>query len=36
MQPALIVLYHKQPVTPLKTDNSDIEGFVNYGMKNRY
>ena len=32
MQPALITLYHKQPATPLKTDNSTTEGFVNSGM----
>ena len=29
MQPALIELDHKKPVTSLKTKNSMIEGFVN-------
>ena len=33
MQPYLITLDHKQPVTPLKTENSTTEGFVNSGMK---
>ena len=33
MQTALITLDHEQPATPLKTDNSTIEGFVNSGMK---
>ena len=33
MGAALIVLDHKQPATPLKTDNSITEGFVNSGMK---
>ena len=33
MRPALITLDHKQPATPLKTDNSTTEGFVNSGMK---
>ena len=33
MWPALIVLDHKQPATPLKTDNYTIEGFVKSGMK---
>ena len=33
MRPALITLEHKQPETPLKTDNYTIEGFVNSGMK---
>ena len=33
MQPALIALDHKQPATPLKTDNSTTEIFVNLGMK---
>ena len=32
MQPDLIALDHKQPGTPLKTDNSTTEGFVNLGM----
>ena len=33
--PVLIALDHKQPATPLNTDNSDTEGFVNYGMKSK-
>ena len=33
MKPALIPLDHKKPVTPLKTDNSTTEGFVNSGIK---
>ena len=33
MQLALIILDHKQPVTPLKTYNSTTEVFVNLGMK---
>ena len=33
MLPALITLDHKQPATPLETDNSITEGFVNLGMK---
>ena len=33
MRPALIALDHEQLETPLKTDNSTIEGFVNLGMK---
>ena len=33
IQPALITLYHKQPSTTLKTENSTTEGFVNSGMK---
>ena len=32
MQPALISLDHKQPSTPLKTDNYTTELFVNFGM----
>ena len=35
MRLALTVLDHKQPVTPLKTDNSMIKGFVNSGMKQK-
>ena len=31
--PSLIGLGHKQPPTPLKTDNSTTDGFVNYSMK---
>ena len=30
---SLICLGHKQPPTPLKTDNSTTDGFVNYIMK---
>ena len=33
MKPYLIALDHKQPETPLKIDNSTIEGFVISGMK---
>ena len=33
MLPALIALDQKQTATPLKTDNSMTEGFVNSGMK---
>ena len=33
MKPYLIILDHKQPVTPLKTDNYTTERFVNSGMK---
>ena len=33
MQPALISFDQKQPVKPLKIDNSITEGFVNLGMK---
>ena len=33
MQPALIGLDHIQPATPLKTDNSTTEEFLNSGMK---
>ena len=33
VQPSLIALYHKQPATPLKTDNYMTEGFVNLGIK---
>ena len=33
MRPELIILDHEKPATPLKTDNSTTEGFVNYGMK---
>ena len=29
MRPVLISLDHKQPSTPLKTENSTTEGFVN-------
>ena len=32
-KPALIALDHEQPATPLKTDNSTTEGFVNLEMK---
>ena len=35
MRLALITLDHEQPVTPLKTDNSTTEGFVNSGMKQK-
>ena len=31
--PSLIDLGHKQPPTPLKTDNSTTDGFVNSSMK---
>ena len=33
MKPDLITLDHKQPATPLKTDTSTTEGFLNLGMK---
>ena len=33
MRLALITLDHKQPATPLKTDNFTTEGFVTSGMK---
>ena len=33
MRPDLISLDHKQPATPLKTENSATEAFVNLGMK---
>ena len=33
MRPDLILLDHKQPETPLKTENSTTEGFVDSGMK---
>ena len=33
MRTALNSLYHKKPVTPLKTDNPKTEVFVNLGMK---
>ena len=33
MKPALITLDHEQSTTPLKTDNSMTELFVNSGMK---
>ena len=33
MRSDLIILDHKQPYKPLKTDNSTAEGFVNSGMK---
>ena len=33
IQPALITLDHKEPVTPLKTNNFTTEGFINLGMK---
>ena len=33
MKPDLITLDHKKPATPLKTDNSTTEGFVNSGMR---
>ena len=32
MRPSLIALDNKQPATPLKTDNSTTEIFVNLGM----
>ena len=32
MKPALITLDHEQPEKPLKTGNSNTEGFVNLGM----
>ena len=35
MQPALIKLDNKQPATTLKTDNSNKEGFVKLGMKQK-
>ena len=31
--PSLISISHKQPHTPLKTDNSTTDGFVNSSMK---
>ena len=31
--PSLIGLCHKQPPTPLKTDNSTTDGFVNSSVK---
>ena len=31
--PSLIGIGHKQPPTPLKTDNSTTDGFVNSSMK---
>ena len=33
MRPALIPLYHKQPATTPKIENSTTEGFINLGMK---
>ena len=36
MQPFLTVLYHKQPVTLLKINNSTTELFVNLGMKPKH
>ena len=33
MQPALVTLDYKKPVTPLKTENYTIEGFENSGIK---
>ena len=36
MQPDLITLDHKKPATPLKTENSTTEGFVNSGMKPKH
>ena len=33
MRPALILLDYKQPATPLKTENSTTEGFLNLYMK---
>ena len=35
MQIALIALYHNQPETTLKTENSTTEGFFNLGMKTK-
>ena len=35
MRPALIALDQKQPEKSLKTENSNTEGFVNYGMKTK-
>ena len=35
MQPALIVLDHKQPATLLNTDSFPTEGFVDSGMKQK-
>ena len=32
----LITLDHKQPATPLKTDNSTTEGFLNSVMKPKH
>ena len=36
MRPNLISLYHKQSDTPLKTENSTTEGFVNSGIKPKH
>ena len=36
VQPVLITLDHKQPATPLKTDNYKTEGFVNLCMKPKH
>ena len=36
MRQDLITLDHKKPATPLKTDNSTTEGFVNSGMKPKH
>ena len=36
MRPVLITLDHKQPASPLKSENSTTEGFVNSGMKEKY
>ena len=36
IQTAIIVLEHKQPATPFKTDNYMTEGFVNSGMKPKH
>ena len=33
MRPALILLYHKQPATPLKMDNYTTEAFVIFEIK---
>ena len=33
MRQALISMDHKQPVTPLNTDNSATEGLLNSGIK---
>ena len=36
MRQALITLDHEKPATPLKTDNSKTEGFINSGMKPKH
>ena len=36
IRPYLITLEHKQPETPLKTDNSTSEGFIHSVMKPKH